>query len=194
MMERVDEMTSPPIIGKRYWVQCAFVPPKSATAVTWGWWPINGQKHDDADIGVPQVHYHYDPRFMSERQFRLREVAALPGAILASILPAAVAPKSSTTIWMDDGSKRVALTVEHRRMTCKRAMPLFPRDRNPPWLPDLESKYANVVAKGCRTCPHRGLPLASLPADKRGVVTCAGHGLQWNQKTGVLVREGQVVL
>ena len=62
MMERVDEMTSPPIIGKRYWVQCAFVPPKSATA------------------------------------------------------------------------------------------------------------------------------------DKRGVVTCAGHGLQWNQKTGVLVREGQVVL
>ena len=67
-------------------------------------------------------------------------------------------------------------------------------DLHQPWLPDLESKYANVVAKGCRTCPHRGLPLASLPADKRGVVTCAGHGLQWNQKTGVLVREGQVVL
>lgn len=29
-MEHVDDMTSPPIIGRRYWVQCAFVPPKSA--------------------------------------------------------------------------------------------------------------------------------------------------------------------
>lgn len=176
-MERVDEMTSPPIIGRRYWVQCAFVPPKSAT-VLWGWWPINGQKHDDAELGVPQLHYHYDPRFMSERQYRQKE-ACWGGAVLASILPSTVARSGSA----------VTVKVMDRRMTCKRPMPLFPRNRNPPWLPDLESRYADVVAKGCVTCPHRGLRLASLPADERGVVTCAGHGLQWDKATGTLVRE-----
>ncbi len=159
MMERVDEMTSPPIIGRRYWVQCAFVP-KSAT-VLWGWWPINGQKHDDAELGVPQ---------------RWGE------AVLASILPSTVIRTGS----------EVTIKVADRRLTCRRDMPLFPRNRNPPWLPDLESRYADVVAKGCVTCPHRGLRLASLPVDERGVVTCAGHGLQWDRATGALVRERRV--
>lgn len=152
-------MTSPPIIGRRYWVQCAFVP-KSAT-VLWGWWPINGQKHDDAELGVPQ---------------RWGE------AVLASILPSTVIRTGS----------EVTIKVADRRLTCRRDMPLFPRNRNPPWLPDLESRYADVVAKGCVTCPHRGLRLASLPVDERGVVTCAGHGLQWDRATGALVRERRV--
>lgn len=55
--------------------------------------------------------------------------------------------------------------------------------------PIIGRRYANVVAKGCITCPHRGLRLASQPADERGIVTCPGHGLQWDRATGVLVRE-----
>lgn len=194
-MERVDEMTSPPIIGRRYWVSCIFVPSGGIGHSSYGWWPLNGRPHDDADIGVPEEHYHFDARFLSHRQFINRvefwkrriateglPTCPLEKAVLASILPL-----------HSQGADAPPLHQAYRRLTCRRAMPTFPRELiQASWLPRLEDSYANAVAKGCRTCPHRGLPLASLPADERGVVTCAGHGLQWDKATGVLVRERRV--
>ncbi len=192
MIERVEGMVLPPVVGKRYWVPCVLVPRQGIGSTPGGWWPVNGRLHDDADIGVPEEHYHFDPRFMTKRQFaskvrfwvRRVELLMPPGSrsdesdVLLSVLP--------------DSEPR-SLRQDHRRMTCVRAMPTFPRDRVlSSWLPGLEEAHKDVVAKNCRTCPHRGLPLASLPADEHGVVTCSGHGLRWNRATGALVRDGQV--
>lgn len=191
-LPRVEDLVSPPVIGQRYLVPCVLVPREGIGSTPFGWWPVNGRLHDDADLGVPQQHYHFDPRFMSTRQFECRmkfwerrvELLDLPHEIAKSDVLASILPQPKNIL---------SLRYQVRRMTCMREMPLFPRPRvMSTWLPGLEERYADKIAKDCRTCPHRGLPLSSIPVDEHGMVTCPGHGLRWNRKTGNLVREGQV--
>lgn len=190
-MERVDEMTSPPVVGRFYMVPCVYVDTSIARGfgrrfsadpqtivdpydrLLMGWWPIMGPRHEDlAHLDFAPYHWHFDPRFLSGRQMRN---ATMGGSNLSRIF---ARPLS------DYGGLR---GPEHRRMRCRRPLGLPSQLENLGKI--LEPHCADATLRGpCKVCPHRGIPLASLPVDEHGHVTCPGHGLRWDVSTGRLVR------
>jgi hypothetical protein len=67
MIQRVDQLDSPPTAGKFYLVPAIFW--------NWGqcggpssWWPVIGPKHHDLEFfNFKEKHYHVDPRFLTRR-------------------------------------------------------------------------------------------------------------------------------
>jgi hypothetical protein len=85
-----------------------------------------------------------------------------------------------------------SVKVELRPLVCQREQPAYRlmkyADR-PPWLALMDGHFSEARVK-CGKCPHRGLPLESLPREPgTDIVICRGHGLRWDLKTGELVRE-----
>jgi hypothetical protein len=175
--ERIDQVDGPAVVGRQYLVPCV--------RLNWrkGWWPVTGPEHDDAEyIGIARRHWHYDVRFLTAPQLRRvwPEGDPRPAAALARILFADAV--EGEPVW--------------RRLRCRRPMPDFPLEMldyhgdvfHSPFAAKLEDAYAGARLKpGCRTCPHRGVPLTGLEA-RDGVVVCPGHGLAWNLTTGELAR------
>lgn len=187
----IRTLTEPPVIGQRYRVPCV------RSLADYGrkrWLPVIGSVHQDAELGIKFDHLHYDPRFMSDacivwlaggNPYLPRGKAAAGNAWKALIyirtIPRAEAP--------------VALTV--RVLTCYREMPRFPARKprtgpltweSAPVARVLEPLYQDVrLPVGCRVCPHRGMPLDSLPVEPDGTVICSGHGLKLCLKTGRMV-------
>jgi hypothetical protein len=176
-MDRVDEMTSPPIVGRTYLVPCVRAPRDAEFPP--GYVPVFGARHRDYDlIGFPYDHWHHDRRFTTPRHFalgmRIAKERGAPALIFDQVLAVRTGADLPEPVW--------------RPRKCWREMPAYP-DQPPRWLPDLEDAYQGKRLRGaCKVCPHRGLPLASLPASPDGTVTCPGHGLRWNVSTGRLVR------
>ena len=78
-----------------------------------------------------------------------------------------------------------------RRRLCHRRMPADAWAPAPAWHSVLTRVYRDRVIDLERpVCPHRGIPLDGLPCTRRGVVTCPGHGLRWNLRTGKIVTRG----
>lgn len=173
MVERVEELKSPPIVGVVYLVPC--VRREGA------WLPVTGPRHEDRDIvKFDFEHWHYDFRFVPTKVFR------------SMTWEGARAPHGCVLITDDGAGKRlpdVGSQVEYRRMKCRREAPAYPTERaETRWLVGLRDAYADKRVK-CGKCPHRGLPLESLPREPgTDIVTCPGHGLRWDLKTGELVR------
>lgn len=171
-MQRVDEMTEPPTVGRFYLVRCI----RNGNG---RWYPVMGPAHADPELapvagrGAAMVHHHYDARFM-----RLGDIGlGTRRKMLARGLAVEVALLSAVHLVFSDAR------LMFRKRRCLREMPLHPTG-----FTVLNETYAAATLKGgCKTCPHRGVPLASLPAVE-GVVTCPGHGLRWNVSTGALVR------
>ena len=142
-------------------------------------WPVIGPMHEDAEIiNFPWEHYHIDWRFVPVRICRSVAVKwhsyGLAG-VYAIVLHARpeVHPKGLPAPVM-------------KRMKCKMEFPEFP-EHVARWLHELRKKYAGCKLKPGMVCPHRGVPLASLPSVD-GIVTCPAHGLKWNVETGELVQ------
>lgn len=135
-------------------------------------WPVIGPKHEDGKhISFPYQHFHIDWRFVSVRDYRRvcgRAVVAVAGIVLleGNGRPNAVLPSP---------------VIRYRK--CVREIEPFP---GAPWLAELQAAFADHKLKDM-ICPHRGLPLAGCPQTD-DVVTCPGHGLKWNVRTGELVR------
>ena len=192
----VDDLTTPPIVGRRYWVPCV-----RAKGMLW---PVIGPQHADADLGVPEQHLHCDARFLTDRQVQHNH-----HVLFAAAAAAAVHDAWYTKEMQDLGVTRgdalefvrrspaaamlassLALPVETLRpptlhlRTCKREAVAA----GVAWfLPQLERQHAASRAVDCRTCPHRGAPLSSLPVDSDGGVVCPAHGLRWSKATGLLM-------
>lgn len=190
-LQRVNELTAPPIVGQTYLVPCVKIrnghgiddmPP--------GWWPTIGPEHEDAEIiKFTSRHIHLDGRFLLTEQldgrlggcYTLREILGAPLCTTDPTgrdLPITCRP----------------LKFEFRPLECLRPMPdwdqLFAHlgVSAPPWMADLEKAFAKQwIKRDCRTCPHRGMPLASVPVAADGGVTCPGHGLRWHAETGHLM-------
>lgn len=164
-MQKVSELTEPPVVGKFYLVPCA-----EGDYYTH---PIIPIWHDDIEIGITDSHYHRDVRFisdedlepMSERYWGLGREVATMGNILRSCT---------------DGP----LLITWHRRKCRREMPIMSPVRN---FVALESKYVGRKAL-CGKCPHRGFSLESLPQDENGLVICNGHGLAIDMKKGEVVK------
>jgi hypothetical protein len=176
---RVLELTRPPVVGERYRVPCILAPIVAGTPPRW--LPVLGPEHDDVEIiGFKYHHWHRDYRFMSDRQIRLCRGDC------------DVADREFLHVTFAAGAR-----VVERIRRCRRPAGVFPIDVplcdeetriSNTWLPRLEDAYAGHTLKDCRVCPHRGIPLNSMPADERGVVVCPGHGLAWDVATGKLAR------
>lgn len=166
LIAHVNQLTAPPIIGRYYLVPCVLMPDKNGAADLM---PIFGDSHDDREIGATFEHWHFDFRFFSQRQLRRhgRPLYAMVAKVEFSI----------------------GRTV--RRLKCKRQFPEWPGlDERREWgttgeafLRRVQSLCAGRKLCGMR-CPHKGFDLSSIPADEKGIVTCPGHGLRFNLKTG----------
>jgi hypothetical protein len=170
-------------VGKFYRVPCI----RTTKRYTYGgaqWLPIIGPEHSDKEfINFPASHWHIDWRFAGARTFKE-----------ATLFPRKEGPHSqcySAVVqrwgWGDPVFGHAITDGEPviRRMKCKRDWPAYPYSAAT-WLPALEAAYAGSKIKPGMICPHRGLPLDGAPRDG-DVVTCPGHGLRWNFKTGELV-------
>ncbi len=164
-------------IGKWYRVPCVFGKVYSMER----WWPVMGPKHEDAEfIQFPQQHYHIDWRFVPKRCMPITPTFALAVPLTETTPTDAWYPRNANL-----GKP------EPRRAKCIRETPSpYPRGRAT-WLPRLEAAYTGCKLKPGMVCPHRGIPLESIPAIA-GVVTCPGHGLRWNVATGELVVDHEI--
>lgn len=169
-MEKVSEMTTEPIVGKFYLVECALY---------FGiWTPIVGDKHSDPDIFISFEHYHKDIRFLPRREF------AQPKALLASEGDGVELNRS-----LEPSYVRV---IELKKRKCLRPMPPFPDVagwslRNRQTISKFQKRFAGRKVL-CGKCPHKGFPLESLPKDESGHVICNGHGLKIDMNKGEVVK------
>ena len=167
-IQRVDDMTEAPIVGRYYLVRCV----KLGSGSGHGWWPVTGSVHEDADLGIPHPHLHHDVRFMSEHECRneWRDIGHV--------------------MWMVLRTTAITVAAQYRRRKCQRVQTSFPlpaRARDTTSFEEHQQRHVGMVAEACRTCPHRGMRLTALPVEADGGVTCPGHGLRWNATTGALM-------
>lgn len=187
-MERVDELKSPPVIGKYYLVPCV-QNDTTMDSTLWDWWiPIIGPPHDDAAIiGLDVIHYHHDVRFTGRRMiYNLTDRVMRRGSKIADEF---IARLAMIRILPADWAIG---TVVYRRMKCLREMPDFPdkiRGQTASWSSPLQNAYSDQRLQ-CGKCPHRGIDLSSMPSDG-GLIRCPGHGLIWDAKTGAAVSRAE---
>lgn len=183
-------------VGKFYRVPCLLT--KNRLADGWStlwngeWIPVIGPLHrDDGPVEFPWLHWHVDLRFVSDRVFKEMEIGA-PATKSPYAMPLQKHPLGwSPTNWRGEektGDSFVEGETIMKLRKCRRAFPAYP-SRHAFWLPKLHEEFKDVRLKGM-VCPHRGIPLDGCPR-KGDVVTCPGHGLRWNVKTGALVRQTQ---
>ncbi len=165
-------------VGKFYKVPCV----KATTRFNLGGGliPIMGPLHSDAEfINFPHPHWHIDFRFLGAHAWGRVHQRRFHGDSACYTHVAQKDPHWGGPI-LDH-----AFGVQTRRMQCKRAFPLYPY-KLATWLPKLKAAFSDHRLKPGLVCPHKGISLADCPRDG-DVVTCPGHGLRWNVKTGALV-------
>lgn len=187
-LQRITQLTSPPVVGQRYLVPTVTYPWLGDRPDRFKAWPVFLPKHNDADhLKFVHQHYHVDPRFLTKAQTRY----------------------AGTYYWHEHTGGG---DVSEAEATAQRA-PLFARGYpvHPPvvWLPrrcyranvtyhygdepKIESMRAHYAGRQCAKsrggwlCPHKRFPLGSLQPDQNGVVTCPLHGLQIDMSTGVVL-------
>jgi hypothetical protein len=165
--KRVEDVAAP-VVGKFYLVPCVFV------ALLKKWWPVIGPWHEDADLGVESFHFHYDVRFLAERDFWNGE----------RTMARVHAHLTSKGRWLSTAAEEKGVPeLVYLRLKMKRVMPVFPFS---PFFAEKVERPFLETRLTCRVCPHRGMSLEGLPEDSEGRVVCNGHGLRWNLKTGRL--------
>lgn len=160
-LERVDRLTSPPVIGQFYLVP----------TIRYEWfnkvrpWPVMGAIHNDADrFPLPDEHYHLDPRFIPAWGLYRRPFA---------------------TPLIQHYERGPMPSIEFRAVRCRRAMPVYPH-HDQKIIIGIQRDYAEqqcASGKGGWICPHRKFSLGSIePID--GVITCPLHGMKIDAATG----------
>lgn len=165
-------MTTEPVVGKFYLVECIQL-------VSGRFVPVIGKWHSDADLGVSYEHLHLDVRFFAEN-----ELLRGPGKFSRDL------PKAQATLGaiITKYEKYVYATLPTvspepvlKRLQCRRRMPDMPQITR---FKNIEKSFVGRKIL-CGKCPHKGMPVDSLPKDESGRVICNGHGLA--------IRDGVVV-
>lgn len=185
--QRIDELSSPPIVGRYYLVPTVRYVWCSAGEADW---PVLLPRHEDAEhLQFEAWHYHADLRFIGDGR--------LPQHWLRQY-PAAEAMISPISVFRGDPPGSMPDPVWRRRR-CFREMPDFP------WWWAVEPSqdgsrraavfrtfYAGFAGRQCPhngrgwICPHKGIDLSGMPV-KEGLITCPGHGLRIDAATGRIV-------
>lgn len=184
MIQCIDKMRKPPVIGKKYLVPCIYgtianIGPHKIPA---DWWPILPPSHQDSKyfpkqrtiwkevdgkfVGVDETyyeddpstphHFHVDARFTPESMYTTWEVQN-------HSWHNTIAPESK---------------IEYKKLVCVRDMPiqrLF-TGFGKKFLDDHKGKQTK-----CGHCPHKGIRLTTM-SNVDGIVTCPAHGLQFKNR------------
>lgn len=172
-IERVDRLTSQPVVGRMYLVRTVWGKYFNLFAN----WPVIGPKHEDREFfNFPIAHYHIDARFLPKGSFRAeRAVAGNP---------------------FHEHANAPFGPIELRKRKCVRSdLELrLPYYANPRPIGELQRALAGhqcARGHGGFICPHRKASLGSI-ASIDGVITCPLHGLRIDAQTGtVLSPEGR---
>lgn len=182
MAESIDELTSPPVVGRRYLVPTVRYPWFGKVAD----WPVMGPRHEDAEhLKFPQHHYHVDIRFLTKAQIGGLDDAVYPPEVIVAAAPLATRGEAihPPPVW--------------RLKKCQRADHGYPvaTVRAAPradLFAALQATYAGrpcaANAAGLLVCPHKGFALGSLAPDDRGRVVCPLHGLVIDVRAGVVAQ------
>lgn len=182
MMQRIDELTAPPVVGKRYLVPTVRHPWFGRVA----WWPVMGPRHEDAEhLNFPALHYHVDLRFLTEAQVRRFAgegpyniewiCAATPLNYRGLDLPSMPTWRAKTCRATDHGYP-IALV---RKKVSGNPFPAMHAT--------YEGRRCGRDTTGQLVCPHKGFPLGSLAPDEHGRVVCPLHGLTIDVAAGLVV-------
>lgn len=183
-IQRIDEMTEPPIFGRWYLVPTLLY--------RWcgraGEWPIIGPKHQDAEIiGFRDLHFHVDGRFLSARQLA---IAAKYSHYNSAAITAAGYPLCSKKF--DEKLVNEAHPAPiYKRLRCtSRAFPYalpYYQTGTGAWPEELRKAFADerlIAGPHGWICPHRAAHMGSIAPDENGIITCPLHGLRWKAATG----------
>lgn len=170
------------VVGRSYLVPVVTSPKEVMSDPRNGTVPVFGPLHADPDLvdwGNDWRHLHIDWRFVSPRVFQIARERLEDQSRNGFY---------SIVVW-EDISKRDGLDVFMARRKCHRQWEecgSFPAVQATKWV-NFEQRFARArLDPQTMLCPHRGMCLRGLPVDD-DVVTCPGHGLRWNVKTGQMV-------
>lgn len=181
--QRLDELNSPPVIGRTY-----LVPHVQVWGRDWfngQWVPVRGPVHTDPELGASKAHLHYDERFVQQ-------------AMKAELLGSGVRNLSTYLLRVHtDGRTDPGATynwtigsMEWIPAVCRRVHGTFLkrargssgnlRREYREWCKGYEG--STLTPQG--HCPHRGFNMNQVRPDKDGIKMCPLHGLRWCAKTG----------
>lgn len=168
-LERVTELTEPPVVGRSYLVPC----------VRYAWfhwrslWPVFLPRHNDREFfDFDYQHYHVDPRFVSRRYYHLSRQGR---EFFSSPLTHRDAPEPVLEGYFKRLCRRDMRTYPYSHVAAVRA---------------IRRHYEGVQCERGPAgwiCPHRRTPLGSFPVVD-GVVTCPLHGLRVAADTGIVCK------
>jgi hypothetical protein len=198
-VQRINDLMEPPVVGETYLVPCIdienwdYTPLKNI--------PVMGTIHSDPELGVNAdiPHIHLDQRFIDPDLINLftyhgneSELSARPARNMHFVTGYSIPIVRATSI--------ISGIVEKPKVCCRPTPTLGPYTVNHDgsvkrWVQGdnvdnsgvFEDKYENIKLKDCKVCPHRGIHLGSVPA-RGGLITCPGHGLDFDEQTGCVVR------
>ena len=167
-MIKIDELKSPPIIGKYYLVPCLKYEDLAYFKVDGKWIkdeyylekvqdytytyyvPIINHPHSDKENGQPEVHYHIDERF-TPKKYSILNVEYNPKRII----------------------KHSNIEIEYVVLQCNTN---YQSSITPVSFISKSKLKHDCVYKG--KCPHRGYDLSQEIPDENGIITCPLHGLK----------------
>lgn len=156
MIERVDEMTSEPIVGQEYLVPTVY----GEWETFYKDWPVLGTKHEDWDhLGFGIAHYHFDWRFIPQ----------------GPECPA----RHQVIINIKPHSNKLSKLICVRRM-----LPHELYNAPDSMRSEFAGRQCQRDKNGGWICPHRGMRLGSAPVVD-GLITCPLHGLVIDAASGI---------
>lgn len=164
-MSKLQKITEVDIatVGEFYLVPCVKVPAPIMGFNSGNFVPVIGDCHTDPEISFPELHFHYDLRFVKQI-IRASVVVALRSYSPFSYFPS----RDEPIVW--------------RKKKCYRNQVEFPRS----FCAQLEPLYRHGRLKN-NICPHKGANLSGCAPDEYGRVICPLHGLRWDKATGEMV-------
>ncbi|MDR3513762.1 MAG: hypothetical protein P4L73_19165 [Caulobacteraceae bacterium] len=194
MIQRIADLSEPPIAGRMYLVPTVAHP--------WGWyaerpWPVFLPLHEDTRFfAFVEPHYHIDPRFIDRRSWeriagshadeaRRRDLSASDSPWLA------VQAKPLARHRRGPGDKPLAPVVWRRRRCQRVYVPYVVehlRVREGMGVQGIRDHFAGAQAPRNRAgwvCPHQSAALGSIEPDDDGVITCPLHGLRVRAADGL---------
>lgn len=166
MVDRIEQLSAPPIPGHRYLVPCV----RGMWYDTIKDWPVTGPQHNDPEFfHFQEQHYHLDRRFLPRR------------AALDAISAPMVINAWKNTSGFPPPVWRVRL--------CRSAEVKFPDNQR---SINMQAALAGTQCKRAKSgwvCPHRHFPLGSVKPNEHGRIMCPLHGLQIDAETGIVPEE-----
>lgn len=205
MLQKIDELTEPPIVGNYYLVPCVIkdklfqILTSGANDIDWEVdknselrlvgryngtgthefrrivYPIINHLHHDKEHGQSYEHYHVDYRFV--RLTRPKQNQLIPEAVNRT-KGLEMAPWIRFDL-IDENLEPGTYKIEYHPMACLRHT-----NRGIAGLVRPETLKHKCIHKN--KCPHRGYDLRQ-EVPQNGVIVCPLHGLKFDYKTKELM-------